>query len=240
MKLKLSKCFFGFTSVAFLGRQIQVGKGADVRPAKCEAIVRTSRPQNAKEIKSFWGMAGFFRRFVPHFTAIKAPLGQLEKQVRTISTPIISEWKQIHQRSFDAVKAALVNADTLARPDFDKPFLILTDASTTFFAAALIQLDEGGSPRPIAYASTSVEAAARAYGVSDLEGACVVWCTRLWRVYLHGAKHKTVIVTDHSALAALTSLKHLHSSRMCRYSLVLSEFDLQIVHKPGRYHFLPD
>lgn len=128
MKLKLTKCFFGCTSVEYLGHQVQVGKGAVVRPAKCEAIVRIARPQTAKEIKSFLGMTGFFRRFIPHFTAITAQLRQLEKQVRTVSTPIKTDWLKVHQRCFDAVKAALVNADTLAHPDFNKPFLVLTDA----------------------------------------------------------------------------------------------------------------
>ena len=72
-------------------------------------------------------MAGFFRKYIPHFAAIAAPLRALEKQVRTISTPIKEEWTTVHKRCFDAVKAALVNANTLAHPNFDKPFLILTD-----------------------------------------------------------------------------------------------------------------
>ena len=238
--LKLSKCFFGCLSVEFLGHQVKVGKGSDVRPAKCKAIVQIDRPQNAKEIKTFLGMAGFFRKYIPHFAAIAAPLRALEKQVRTISTPIKEEWTTVHQRCFDAVKAALVNASTLAHPDFNKPFLILTDASSKFLSAALIQLDDEGNPQPVAYASTATEPAVKAYGVSDLEGACVVWCTRLWRVYLHGAKFQTVVVTDHSALTTLTSKKEFHSSRLARYALDLSEFDLIIKHKPGRYHFLPD
>ena len=138
------------------------------------------------------------------------PLGKLN---RTLTAPALEwsrifsnyQWLKVHQRCFDVVKVALVNADTLAHPDFSKPFLVLTDhdTPTNFFVAALVpvQLDDDGSPRPVAYASTLVEAAARRYGASDLECACVIWCIRLWRVYLHGAKHKTVVVTDQRRLS---------------------------------------
>ena len=105
----------------------------------------------------------------------------------------------MHQRCFDAVKAALVNASTLAHPDFDKPFLILTDASSRFLSAALIQLDDEGQPQPVAYASIATEPAMKAYGVSDLEGACVVWCTRLTARRRENAKEARRSLTLHRA-----------------------------------------
>ena len=104
-------------------------------------------------------MVGFFRKYNPHFAAIAALLRTLEKQIRTISTPIKEEWTTVHQRCFDSVKAALVNTNTLAHPDGDKPFLILTDASCRFLSAVPIQMDDEGQPQPAAYASTATSGA---------------------------------------------------------------------------------
>ena len=124
-KLKISKCAFGYTRVEFLGHEVVAGKGVAVREAKVKAIVQCDRPQTAKNIKTFLGMSGFFRKFIPNYAEIASPMASplraLEKQVRTATTPITYEWQKKHRRCFDAIKAALVNADTLATPDYDKP-----------------------------------------------------------------------------------------------------------------------
>ena len=148
-------------------------------------------------------------------------------------------WREdVEQRCFDAIKAALVNFTVLAFPDFGKPFLLLTDASQNQLGAALVQLDAEGTPHPIAFASTSLDDPQKRYGISDKEGLAVVWSTRLWRHYLHGSK--TLVVTDHSALTSLTSKRDFTNSRLARYAMDLSEFDIEICHRPGKYHFLPD
>jgi hypothetical protein len=200
-KLKISKCAFGYTRVEFLGHEVVAGKGVAVREAKVKAIVQCDRPQTAKDIKTFLGMSGFFRKFIPNYAEIASPLRALEKQVRTATTPITYEWQKKHQRCFDAIKAALVNADTLATPDYSKPFLLLTDASYRFLGAALVQIDDDGQARPIAYASTALVDAQKRYGITDLEGLAVVWSARLWRHILLGSK-RTVVLTDHAALTA--------------------------------------
>ena len=112
----------GYTRVEFLGHEVVAGKGVAVRDAKVKAIVQCERPQSAKDIKTFLGMSGFFRKFIPNYAEIASPLRALEKQVRTVTTPITYEWQKKHQRCFDAIKAALINADTLAAPDYSKPF----------------------------------------------------------------------------------------------------------------------
>lgn len=237
--LKVSKCSFGCESVEFLGHEVVAMKGICVRKAKVEAIARTKTPTTAAEVKTFLGMAGFFRRFIPNFSSICAPLRAVEKNMKSKSHAIGHLWRPaVEQRCFDAIKAALVNFTILSFPDFSKPFMILCDSSHRQMGAALVQLDDEGCPRPICFASASLDAAQRRYGISDKEGLCVVWSTRLWRHYLHGSK--TLIVTDHSALTALTSKRDFPNLRLARYALDLSEFDLEIVHRPGKFHFLPD
>jgi transposase InsO family protein len=237
--LKVSKCAFGCQSVEFLGHEVIAGEGVCVRKAKVAAIARTKPPATAADVKTFLGMAGFFRRFIPNFATIAAPLRAVEKQMTSKSQQLGHLWRpNVEQRCFDAIKAALVNFTVLAFPDFDKPFLVLCDSSHRQMGAALIQLDDEGHPRPIAFASSSLDAAQRRYGISDKEGLCVVWATRLWRHYLHGSK--TLVATDHSALTALTSKRDFPNARLARYALDLSEFDLEITHRPGRFHFLPD
>ena len=161
--------------------------------------------------------------------------------MRTATTLITYEWQKKHQRCFDAIKAALVNADTLATPDYNKPFLLLTDASYRFLGATLVQIDDDGQARPMAYAPTTLVDAQKRYGITDLEGLAAVWSTRLWRHILLGSK-RTVALTDHmhAALTSLTSKKDLQSVRLARYALDLSEFDLEFQFRPGKYHFLPD
>ena len=174
-KLKISKCAFGYTRVECLSHEVVAGKGVAVREAKVKAIVQCDRPQTAKDIKTFLGMSGFFRKFIPNYAEIASPLRALEKQVRTTTTPITYEWQKKRQRCFDAIKAALVNADTLATPDYNKPFLLLIDASYRFLGAALVQIDDGGQARPIAYASTALVDAQKKYVITDLEGLALVW-----------------------------------------------------------------
>ena len=69
-KLKISKCAFGYTRVEFLGHEVVAGKGVAVREAKVKAIVQCDRSQTAKDIKTFLGMSGFFRKFIPNYAEI--------------------------------------------------------------------------------------------------------------------------------------------------------------------------
>src|SRR5688572_11185023 len=85
------------------------------------------------------------------------------------------QWGEKQQQAFEFLKKRLINAPILQYPDFNQPFIVLTDASGTGVRAVLSQLDDNGNERVIAYASRSLTSAERNYGITDLECLAVVW-----------------------------------------------------------------
>lgn len=112
-------------------------QGVGTDPSKISAISSWPTPVNVKELRSFLGLAGYYRKFVRNFSIISKPLTELLKK------HAIFVWTQAHQQSFSALKYALINSPVLSLPDFSKPFCIETDASGTGIGAVLLQ---GGHP----------------------------------------------------------------------------------------------
>ena len=118
-------------------------------------------------------------------------------------------------------------------PDFSSPFIIIVDTSRKRgVGAVLCQLDEQGRECPIEYASTTLTAAQKKYGITHLEGFGVCWAVKRWRRYLFGSVG--IVVSGHNSLKALTNAdKDFDSRRMEKYALELSEHDLIIAHRAG-------
>ena len=120
----------------------------------------------------------------------------------------------------------------LRYPNFEKPFVLHTDASKDGLGAVLEQEQGDGRLHPVAYASRSLNKHEQNYGITDLEALGVVWAAKHFRAYLMG--HQCVVVyTDHSPLRALLKAPH-PSGKLARWGQVLSELDLDIWYKPGR------
>lgn len=133
-KVKLSKCAFAQTSVSYLGHIIS-GQGVVMDPTKVEVIQQWPTPANTKELRSFLGLAGFYRKFVQHYGIISKPLTELLKKHSLFA------WTTDHQTTFDTLKNALIIAPVLALPDFTLPLCIYTDACQTEVGAVLMQQD---------------------------------------------------------------------------------------------------
>jgi len=119
----------------------------------------------------------------------------------------------------------------LAFPDFAKPFILKTDASGVGLRAILSQVQEDGKPKPICYASRTLQSHEINYGVSELEALAVVWAVKHFRVYLYG--HKCEVYTDHEALLSLLNNPH-PSGKLAHWGLALQELDLTIRYRPGK------
>ena len=145
------------------------------------------------------GLASYYRRFIKNFSQIATPLYNLLKK------DINYEWTEERQQVFQQLKNRLISAPLLAYPDFDKSFILFTDASLAALGAVIEQMGEDGHRHPIAYASRSTNTAERKYSSTELECAAVVWAINYFQPYLYG-KHFT-IYTDHSALQWLLKLK---------------------------------
>jgi hypothetical protein len=131
-KVKLSKCKFAQRHISYLGYVIS-DQGVSTDPMKISAVVQWPTPSSAKELRSFLGLAGYYRKFVKNFGVISKPLTELLKK------NVVFAWTSVHDKSFSALKKSLISAPILALPDFSKPFYIETDASGTGIGAVLMQ-----------------------------------------------------------------------------------------------------
>ena len=164
---KLSKCEFWLDSISFLGHVISK-EGVSVDPMKVEAVVGWCRPTNVTEVRSFLGLAGYYRRFVEGFSRIAMPLSRLtQKQVKF-------EWTDDCEQSFQELKKRLVTAPVLAIPSGTEGFTIYSDASRKGLGCVLMQ-----NGKVIAYASRQLKSYEQNYPTHDLELAAVVFALKI-------------------------------------------------------------
>ena len=210
-----TKCFVGYRSLEFLG--YVVGKGIlQPVPEKVTKVLQATRPKTKKEVRSFIGLANYYRRFVPNFAAIACPLTDLTKAGR----PKEVEWGESQQNAFETLKSRLGEAPILHLPDPHKPFVLRTDASDVGVGAVLMQMD-GDQYFPVSYASRKLLPRERRYSVIERECLAVVWAIAKFHVYLYGKQF--MLETDHHPLAYLATAK-VSNSRVMRWALSLQPY----------------
>jgi len=175
-------------------------------------------------------MASWYRRFVPNFSTIAAPLTRLtRKNARFI-------WANEEREAFERLKTTLTTAPVLACPDFNRPFILQTDASAYGLGAVLTQNLEQGE-RVIAYASRTLNQAEKNYSATELECLVVVWAIRRMRDYLEG--YWFTVVTDHQSLKWLQRLES-PIGRLGRWVFELQQFDFDIRYRKGALNKVAD
>lgn len=195
--LKLSKCHFAQRTIAYLGHIISV-EGVATDSAKIEAVQNWPSPANVKELRSFLGLAGYYRKFVKHFALITKPLTQLLKKGQLFI------WTSEHEESFVALKQALCSAPVLALPDFTKTFCIETDACKTGVGAVLLQ-----DGHPLAFMSKALGPKTQGLSTYEKEYLAILVAVEQWRPYLLHAEF--VIFTDQKSLVHLNDQRlHTH------------------------------
>lgn len=225
LTVQLSKCNFVVDEVNYLGHVI-TKKGVEPDPSKISAVRDFPVPKTVKDVRSFLGLAGYYRRFIDGFAAMGKPLFELTKQGQEFV------WTTQCQEAFDQLKHRLITAPVLVYPDFSKPFTLATDAST-FALGAVLSQEIDGQEHPVAYCSRTLFPAEKNYSTTERELLSLVWSTKYFRCYLLGRPFK--VITDHAALKWMLSLKD-PSSRLMRWSLRLAEFEFSVEHKPGKKH----
>ncbi|TYK07646.1 DNA/RNA polymerases superfamily protein [Cucumis melo var. makuwa] len=169
---KFSKCEFWLKQVSFLGHVVSKA-GVFVNPAKIEAITSWPRPSTVSEVRSFLGLAGYYRRFVENFSRIATPLTQLTRK----RAPFV--WSKTCEDSFQNLKQKLVTAPILTVPDGSGSFVIYSDASKKGLGCVLMQ-----QVKVVAYASRQLKSHEQNYPTHDLELAAMVFALKIWRHYL--------------------------------------------------------
>lgn len=223
LKIQPDKCEFLRKEVAYLGHIIS-NEGVKPNPEKVQAVQNFPIPKSCKDIKSFLGLAGYYRRFIINFSKLMKPLTSLLKK----DVPFL--WGESQQHAFDTCKEILTTAPILQYPDFSKEFVLTTDASVHAIGAILSQ-GEVGKDLPIAYASRTLNKSESNYSTIERELLAIVWAVKHFRPYLFGRKFK--ILTDHKPLTWLFSIKD-PGSRLVRWRLKLEEYDYEIVYKAGK------
>jgi hypothetical protein len=180
-----SKCEFWIGEVPFLGHIVSNG-GISVDPAKVKEIMEWSIPTTVTEVRSFLGLAGYYRRFIEGFSKIAKPMTSLLEKGREF------KWDEKCQDNFDQLKKRLMSPPVLVMPDLQKRFDIYCDACGQGLGCVLMQ--EG---HVIAYASRQLQKHELNYPTHDLELAVVVHALKIWRHYIMGTKCQ--VYTDHKS-----------------------------------------
>ncbi|KAK1602109.1 hypothetical protein QYE76_017152 [Lolium multiflorum] len=221
----LEKCTFCKDKVIFLGYVVSQ-HGVEVDESKIEAIQNWPTPMNVSQVRSFHGLAGFYRRFVPNFSTIAAPLNDLTKK------GVVFEWGAAQDHAFDELKRLLTSAPLLALPDFNKQFEIECDASGIGIGGVLMQ--EG---RPIAYFSEKLSGAKLNYPIYDKELYALIRVLEVWQHYLWPKEF--IIHSDHEALKYLKAQSTLHK-RLAKWVEFIESFPYIIKHKKGKDNIVAD
>ena len=198
LHLNLAKCTFAAKKVHYLGHMISED-GVSPLPSKIVAIKHIPVPKTVKEVRSFFGLLGHYRRFIKDYATISAPLTKLTTKPSNQQF----NWSADCEHVFTILKTCLCNSPVLVHPKFDREFLLQTNASDIGLGAILSQLDDNGVERPIAYASKILSGRER-YCTTEKEAFAVIFGIRTFRTYLLGRPFK--VITDHSALKWLDSM----------------------------------
>jgi hypothetical protein len=213
--IKLKKCDFFKSEVTYLGHVVS-NDGIKPDPKKVQAVKDWPVPATVHDVRSFLGMANYFRRYIKGYSTLAAPLtdltgGNISKR-KSITAAIT--WTPACQGAFTALKDALTSAPVLKIPDLSKPFQVIADASD--YAIGAILLQDG---RPVAYESKKLNSAQKNYHTTDKELLAVVHALKTWRCYLEGSNLD--VIADHNPLTYLKT-QPLLSHRQARWSEFLS------------------
>ncbi|XP_031120625.1 uncharacterized protein LOC116023756 [Ipomoea triloba] len=222
---KLSKCEFWKREVSFLGHII-TEEGIAVDPAKIRAVIEWEAPKSITEIRSFLGLAGYYRRFVQDFSKIARPLTNLLKKTTKYN------WSEECEQAFQELKKRLTTAPVLTLPVGTEGYELYTDASHKGLGCVLMQ-----NGRVIAYASRQLKSHEVNYPTHDLELAAVVFALKIWRHYLYGISCK--IFTDHKSLKYIFTQRDLNL-RQRRWLELIKDYDLEIQYQEGKANKVAD
>lgn len=211
--LKRSKYTFGASTIEYLGHLIS-GDGVQTDPKKIEAIRLWPTPNNQKQLQSFLGLSNYYRRFIRSYSLIAQPLTTLLRKDGFI-------WTAQSDKAVSELKQALSSAPVLALPDFNKTFIVETDASRTGIGAVLMQ-----DHHPISFISRALGPRHQSLSVYEKELLAVIHVVQTWNSYL--AHRPFIIKTYQRSLNYLleqkitTPVQHIWLFKLMGYTLRFS------------------
>ena len=222
MKLDPKKFSFVKQRIEYLGHVV-TPQGIFPDPGKVEVVQNFPTPASLKDLKSFLGLANYYRRFIKGFSEISSPLNALTKKGVKFS------WFESCAVAFDRLKRAMIPAPVLAFPNFEEQFLLYVDASSTGIGFALAQI-QNGKEVVVAYNGRGLNQAEHSYTTTEREALALVEGIKKFQLYLHDRKF--VVYTDHGALRWPMNVKDA-TGRLARWALLLQQYNFDIIHRPG-------
>jgi hypothetical protein len=225
MMIKLQKCNWAKRNVEYLGH-IVGNNGLEPSPRLIEKVKNMRVPKNKTDIKSFTMLCSYYRKFIKDFSKVTKPMTELLKKDNEF------KWEERQQKAFDELKDKLINYPILQHPDYEREFIVMTDASGSGLGAVLSQKDDNGKEYVIAYASRGLRGAEVNYPITELECLAVMFAIQHFHKYL--IRRKFQVITDHSALKTLMNVKKIPKGRRGRWIMELQQYKFDIIHRPGK------
>lgn len=225
LTVRPSKCRVGETNVEFIGHQLQ-GDGIKPIEDNMEKIRAAPRPTDKTQVRSFIGLTGYYREYIPHYSTIASPLTDLTKK----GEPKKVRWQEPQEKAYTSLKTMLTSAPILRLPDVHKPFVLRTDASDVGLGAVLMQ-EYDGKLFPVSYASRKLLNRERNYSAIEKECLAVVWAIKKYLQYLYGVEF--TLQTDHQPLVYINQAK-FENSRVMRWAMYLQNFRIKVESIKGK------
>lgn len=247
LKLSPEKCKFFQTTVRYLGHVISES-GVETDPEKTQALKTWPRPNNLKDLRSFLGFSGYYRRFIEGYSKIVRPLNELTRgypplrkgeKAKPVTNqtyfnpklPFESRWTPDCEEAFNTIITKLTSAPILGFADPKLPYILHTDASTTGLGAALYQEQEGHL-RAIAFASRGLTRSESRYPAHKLEFLALKWSiTEKFHDYLYGSQF--TVVTDSNPLTYILTSAKLDATSY-RWLASLSNYSFKLQYRAGK------
>ena len=239
LRLKLKKCSFFKTETKYLGFVIS-GDGVSPEPERVSAMRSMSPPTNVREVRSLVGVFSYYRRFIPNFSAIAAPIIELTKKYSRF------KWDTTCEKAFEYLKDSLSLIATLAYPDNSKPYILYVDASKDCVGACLTQPDETLEPpenpyfkneKPIYFLSHRLTKTQQRWSTIEREAYALFFSLQRLNYYLNGAK--IIVRTDHKPLLCLFN-QEIKSKRCERFYYSIASYNVTLEYIRGDQNCIAD
>ena len=228
LKVKPSKCQFRIPELKLLGH-IVTPAGIRTDPDKVSAIRDMAPPHDVKGVRSFLGMTGYYRQYIPDYARVAQPLVQLTKKHSHFT------WTADQQHAWESLRDLLVSTQVMAYPQVGRPYTLYTDACDYAVGAILVQEDEHGVERPIQYISKQLSGAQLKWATIEKEAFAVVHALTKLRPYLYDASF--TIYTDHKPLKALF-VSEIKNTKIQRWAVLIAEYGAPIEYRKGPNNML--
>lgn len=237
MRISTEKSFFFYKEIEYLGQVISHGR-ITVSPTKVEAIKIFEPPQTLRQLRSFLGMAGTYRKYIKNYASITKPLSILLRsehgRITAKTSPKISITLDDNaKKAFNEIKEKIQENIELYQPDFTQKFELTTDASNHAIGAVLSQQNH-----PITFISRTLTKTEEKYATNEKELLAIVWALKTLRHYLYGIASFTIF-TDHQPLTSAITEKN-SNLKLKRWKAFIEESGAEIKYKPGKENLVAD